>query len=706
MTSEHVSATQETRKIPSESVDPSLTCSIPLTVAVVRRGEAVHSKSFTMKSWDTLTELSKRIKETFNIKNQRLFYAGKVLEHNGPRIFTLSQCFISRGATIYVQNLDENNIVEFFGLTSTAKSCTNLLKDVVAGFQHDFTPKLSEEGTGATYFLSNQIGEIVGCFKPRCEEQNATHNPRGTVGVMGNYAMERPIRSGEMSLRETAAYILDHTGFHGVPKTTHVEIRKQKLLSFFNYNRSDEVEDKIYTGMGSRKSRKKVKLAPKIGSLQEFIRADEEFANNDPRCYSAREVHKIGILDVRLLNCDRNSDNMLTIRDPETMRLRLVPIDHGLSFPDKLELGWCDWEWASWPQAKENFDPYARNFIKSIDVEADIERLSKELPLSPAALDNIRISGMLLQVGAKHGLTLYEIAKITLRQDLQKPSELEQLRAQAETLTGIALLDRPGNEHKENPNESADEKSGGLLPPNTDFFQGFQLFRRESEEPAVHMLRVRSLVDCSMEDPLAKLYSAEDTNQQGLLAHVPEIKGVNYDLDCLNLSESAISAHTTNMRITTSQSPKSPPDHRESEFRRPTSNSSSSSLSTPNPSDSKLHEELFAEKSRAYKSMFFYYVKKLIEMKCMNIRQSKVSDEKDVYDMDTPHGTFNGLRGLTSSKYRIPKSRKADYSVLYDKMLSEPAGEDQHEYFSEDNVEVLDDTEEAEDNTFDYGFQI
>jgi len=89
----------------------------------------------------------------------------------------------------------------------------------------------------------------------------------------------------------------------------------------------------------------------------------QDFHDQDPSCYAVREVHKIGILDIRLLNCDRNHENLLTVRvnEPDNrVRLRLIPIDHGLCLPEKLEIGWCDWAWASWPQAKENFDPFTR----------------------------------------------------------------------------------------------------------------------------------------------------------------------------------------------------------------------------------------------------------------------------------------------------------------------------------------------------------
>jgi hypothetical protein len=69
--------------------------------------------------------------------------------------------------------------------------------------------------------------------------------------------------------------------------------------------------------------------------------------------FDKEEVHKIAILDVRLLNLDRNLGNILVCCDNGAEgnfdKYRLVPIDHGLSIPDTLaindyELAWMSFE--------------------------------------------------------------------------------------------------------------------------------------------------------------------------------------------------------------------------------------------------------------------------------------------------------------------------------------------------------------------------
>lgn len=56
--------------------------------------------------------------------------------------------------------------------------------------------------------------------------------------------------------------------------------------------------------------------------------------------FDIEEVHKIGILDIRIINCDRNEANILVKKliHKETKKkfFKLIPIDHGLSLPDNF----------------------------------------------------------------------------------------------------------------------------------------------------------------------------------------------------------------------------------------------------------------------------------------------------------------------------------------------------------------------------------
>jgi hypothetical protein len=82
-------------------------------------------------------------------------------------------------------------------------------------------------------------------------------------------------------------------------------------------------------------------------------------------------VHKIAILDIRILNLDRNEQNIL-VRDREKEDKKtgrkivvktLVPIDHGLCIPDNLAVCSYDLAWLSWRQASQPFSQRSLEFI-------------------------------------------------------------------------------------------------------------------------------------------------------------------------------------------------------------------------------------------------------------------------------------------------------------------------------------------------------
>ena len=59
----------------------------------------------------------------------------------------------------------------------------------------------------------------VAVFKPIDEEQFAPNNPRDFNGPFGSSTFRPGIVSGESTIREIAAYTLDHDNFSGVPMT-------------------------------------------------------------------------------------------------------------------------------------------------------------------------------------------------------------------------------------------------------------------------------------------------------------------------------------------------------------------------------------------------------------------------------------------------------------------------------------------------------
>lgn len=203
----------------------------------------------------------------------------------------------------------------------------------------------------------------------------------------------------------------DH--FAGVPATSLVESRHP----VFNY-------------AGSAGA-----LHFKVGSLQEFVRHDDVVSDLAPNQFSTHQVHKIVLLDMRLLNTDRNDANILVRkrRSPTTghAEYELIPIDHGYCLPQFLEIAWCDWCWYNWPQLQKPLSAEDRAYVLSLSAQEDADRLARRIPLRRACRRNMIIASMVLQKGVRADLVLYEIARIMCREDLDTPSILEQLCIEA-----------------------------------------------------------------------------------------------------------------------------------------------------------------------------------------------------------------------------------------------------------------------------------
>lgn len=77
--------------------------------------------------------------------------------------------------------------------------------------------------------MRNTQKDVVAIFKPIDEEPFAPNNPRGHQGQFGSQTFRPGVLSGESSIREVAAYLLDHKSFSCVPQTTFAEVVHHSL---------------------------------------------------------------------------------------------------------------------------------------------------------------------------------------------------------------------------------------------------------------------------------------------------------------------------------------------------------------------------------------------------------------------------------------------------------------------------------------------
>lgn len=171
----------------------------------------------------------------------------------------------------------------------------------------------------------------------------------------------------------------------------------------------------------------------KVGSLQAFVDTSESSDNFGCQVYSTSDVQRIGILDVRIANFDRNYGNMLVkvgCAPDGSRNLKLVPIDHGCSLPDRLEMVAADIVWMSWPQSKQPFGEEELQYIANLDGAADARLLNQSLGLERDGLRLLEVATQWLQIAAARGLTLYEIG-LALCRDGESLSAVETAVASA-----------------------------------------------------------------------------------------------------------------------------------------------------------------------------------------------------------------------------------------------------------------------------------
>jgi len=292
---------------------------------------------------------------------------------------------------LYIVNDGSCALEKWQANETTPLSELSLLTRVKEGLDF-YSAELCDEGINGTYFMKDKDGEIIAVFKPQDEEGKGSPKPQEKEEII-----DRGIVEGEGALREVAAYLLDRDHFSGVPETLLVEIPHFKI--------------------GGKD------VGTKTGSLQQFVQNDGASWDMGPGRFPVHEVHKIGVLDLRIFNNDRHGGNILLREGPEG-NYELIPIDHGLSLSPTLQHG--TFEWMMWPQAKQPFDEDTKKYIRNIDVEADAQLLNA-LRVRPECITTMKITTTLMKKAAAAGLSLYDIGNMASRTVLEDPSELEEM---------------------------------------------------------------------------------------------------------------------------------------------------------------------------------------------------------------------------------------------------------------------------------------
>lgn len=313
-------------------------------------------RMITVKTWSTIQDVKNLIAMKTQIppQAQRLYYGPLI---SLPNHRTLNDAGIYKhGETLLLDIIQEHGTISEADVrvaTSmseiTPRSLRHIVQQSRRGLALGYKPELVLDGSGGTYFLHDACKVRNAVFKPADEEPYAENNPRGYVG---GGVLREGIDPGQACLREVAAYLLDHGKFSNVPMTTLVEARHVAFHS--NGTRLNVSQGGASVGSHSLTPNKfKERNAAKVGSFQAFVKAECTMDDLSPSKIHKDEIHKIAVLDMRLMNADRNSANLLCKRRPEDGSIQLVPIDHGFCLRSVCDVSWMDWCWLDWPQMKE-----------------------------------------------------------------------------------------------------------------------------------------------------------------------------------------------------------------------------------------------------------------------------------------------------------------------------------------------------------------
>ncbi|XP_026418127.1 phosphatidylinositol 4-kinase gamma 8-like [Papaver somniferum] len=343
------------------------------------------------------------------------------------------------GSSIHKSSVDTDPRIELIAGRG-ALGIRALVVEAAIAMASGVDPVPIQSELGGSYYLTSRNGDKIAVAKPVDEEPLAKNIRNGyTVGILSQQGLKNSVPVGETGVREVAAYLLDHNGFAGVPPTALVKISH---VSFQTDNSSKPTNPT---------------KSCKTASLQRFVDHDFDAGDLGPSGFPVSSVHRIGILDVRILNLDRHAGNILVKKNKKENDGRasdsypvgladLVPIDHELCLPDLLDDPY--FEWLHWPQASVPFSESEAEYISRLDPSKDAELLRKELPsLTEPSIRILVLCTIFLKSAAAAGICLADIGDMMTRQfrgTKQEPSILETLCAEAKAkMDAEVVYDNP-----------------------------------------------------------------------------------------------------------------------------------------------------------------------------------------------------------------------------------------------------------------------
>jgi hypothetical protein len=336
-----------------------------------------------------------------------------------------------------IRESQEENFGKIISLQNRkTKENSQILTRVISGMNKKLNPEPTPEGLSGSYFLKDRFRNRVAIFKPKMEEPFAPLNPKGIQAQLGTEVHPSGILSGSLYLREAAAFVVDSDGIFSVPETflsvvehPYFGQRRESMIKFkeseSNMSQLNELQSSLFKAQN--------KNCMRMGSVQKMIMNNGSISNISVSKLSAFEVQKIAILDMLILNADRNEGNILFKRQKN--EIKLIPIDHGLSFGKTLKIRESEVVWSSFPQIQSPLVPELVDYLNDLNPVSIAMRLKKTLSIDQKSLDLSILMGIFLKMCTKEKLTIAEMVELYYRKDDEKKSPLEKIINNVEFMT-------------------------------------------------------------------------------------------------------------------------------------------------------------------------------------------------------------------------------------------------------------------------------
>lgn len=291
-------------------------------------------------------------------------------------------------------------------------------------FENGGSPKPLNQTSSGTYIIPDRRGEDWAVFKPQEQELGGDQNPSWGLWLLDANTGPLKIPRGTCYLRERAAYLLDAQGFANVPATFITELSHKKFdVSFwgkpvkplkgsfqlFKSNCKPAHEAFQSKWIFRDIPKREWLVSPETNRcIVWFVRAIHWIRSFFYPRINAQDIHKMGIFDIRVLNCDRHMGNFLI-----DAQKQIVPIDHGLILPGTA--AHVRFEWIQTLQAREPFSLETLAYIEQLDPERDAKVLYEVGIREEDSIERMKLSTRFLQACAKRGLTLFQIGHLMSR---------------------------------------------------------------------------------------------------------------------------------------------------------------------------------------------------------------------------------------------------------------------------------------------------